>query len=120
MQVEQQKKTLFDILEQVEQDASLLEQGEESGAQGVVEAQGMGGDVLGGLLSSPELLSKLPVLFKIVQTLKDDSLPGEVSRPETPEQLLCALRPYLSEGRRQALDTMIRVSRVSASLKSLK
>lgn len=34
------------------------------------------------------------------------------------EELLCALKPYVSEGRRDAIDYIIRISRVSELLKS--
>ena len=120
MQEEGHKRTLGEILDQVEQDQTLLggsSAEQESRAENTEAGEG---SILGGLLGNPELLSKLPVLLQVVGALKDDGLGGEVRRPDTPEALLCALRPYVSEGRRQALDAMIRVSRVSASLKSLK
>ena len=34
------------------------------------------------------------------------------------EELLCALKPYVSDGRREAIDYIIRISRVSELLKS--
>ena len=114
------KQSFEDILAAVERDETL--------AGGTIEKAG--GDAmpasdssplagLGGLLSHPDLLAKLPLLLKTVQSLTEQ-LPEAKNdkRPETPVALLCALRPYLNEHRRQALDTMIRVSRLSQSLKS--
>jgi hypothetical protein len=75
---------------------------------------------LGALLSRPELLAKLPLLLKAVQTLTEPAAKEkEIKKPDTPVALLCALRPYLNEHRRQALETMIRVSKLSESLRSL-
>ena len=35
------------------------------------------------------------------------------------EALLCALKPYVSEGRREAIDYIIRISRMSEALKTI-
>jgi len=115
------KSSFEDILADVENDASLAS-GEGTGAEArTTEAPDdspLSG--LGSLLSRPELIAKLPLLLKTVQSLTEP-LPESKNdkRPDTPVALLCALRPYLNEQRRQALDTMIRVSRLSESLKSL-
>ena len=75
---------------------------------------------LGAILSHPELLIKLPSLLKAVQELsKPTTLPVE-KRPDTPVALLCALRPYLSEHRQRALDTMIRVSKLTETLRTMR
>ena len=112
---------LEELLSSVEGDDSLRD--EATVGQGELrpnaEASTEGGAGLGTLLSNPELLAKLPALIKVVQTLTTPSPPAADTRPETPEALLCALRPYLSEGRRQALDAMIRISRLSETLRSL-
>ncbi len=114
--------TLEELLASVEADDSLREadgekEGEHPSATGVA---GEGTEGLGALFSNPELLSKLPALLRVVQTMTAPSPPLPDKRPQTPEALLCALRPYLGEGRRQALDAMIRISRLSESLRSLR
>lgn len=121
MQEATSRHTLEEILSAVEQDEALKSApsdtpSEPSGEEGQ-------GDVLGGLgalLSRPELLAKLPLLLKAVQTLTEPAAKEkEIKKPDTPVALLCALRPYLNEHRRQALETMIRVSKLSESLRSL-
>jgi hypothetical protein len=114
------KISFEDILSDVENDASLASEESERAQtrEGATPDESpLAG--LGSLLSRPELLAKLPLLVKTVQTLTEP-LPESKNdkRPDTPVALLCALRPYLNEQRRQALDTMIRVSRLSESLKS--
>jgi hypothetical protein len=116
------KHSFEEILAAVEQDPSLTsgqvpEAGEKAPSASAEDSPLLG---LGSLLSRPDLLAKLPLLLKTVQSLTEP-LPEAKNdkRPDTPVALLCALRPYLNEQRRQALDTMIRVSRLSESLKSL-
>ena len=113
--------TLEELLASVEADESLREADEAKGEDrpSATAASGEGTEGLGALFSNPELLSKLPALMRVVQTMTAPSPPLPDKRPQTPEALLCALRPYLSEGRRQALDAMIRISRLSESLRSL-
>jgi hypothetical protein len=120
MQGRDGRATLEDLLSAVEGDESLREAKDvplyeqDAGQGGPWEGGG-----LGELLARPELISKLPTLLKIAQTLTAPSPPISDKRPETPEVLLCALRPYLGEGRRQVLDIMIRISKLSETLKSL-
>lgn len=122
MQESSAKRSFEDILAAVESDPTLtsgqMQQAEaERGGERLPDDSPLAG--LSGLLSRPELLAKLPLLLKTVQSLTEP-LPDVKNgkRPDTPEALLCALRPYLNEHRRQAVDTMLRVSRLSASLKS--
>lgn len=118
------RASLEDILTEVENDAALAAgstvQGEAVDAAATVAQdtgeQGMG--ALGGLLAHPELMAKLPTLLRAVQSLTEPPR-GADKPPHTPEALLCALRPYLNEPRRRALDTMIRITRLSESLGSL-
>ncbi len=129
--------SLEDILTAVEQDPTLSAAESESGmsqaeqhttdfsatfadggASQKQEASAASG--LGALFSQPDLLVKLPGLLRVVQSLTEPTSKGQTSKPGSPVTLLTALRPYLNDHRRQALDTMIRVSRLSESLKSLK
>jgi hypothetical protein len=112
--------TLEELLSAVEGDESLRSaESTSSGEQNEGQGGALDGLGLGELLARPELISKLPTLLKIAQTLTAPSPPISDKRPETPEALLCALRPYLGEGRRQVLDVMIRISKLSKTLKSL-
>ena len=112
--------TLEDLLSAVEGDESLRSaESTSSGDQNEGQGGPLDGLGLGELLSRPELLSKLPALLKVAQTLTAPSPPVSDKRPETPEALLCALRPYLGEGRRQVLDVMIRIFKLSETLRSL-
>lgn len=115
------------ILTAVEQDDSLKngEIGSESGAGGTAlaheperpeEAMASG---LGAMLSHPELLSKLPLLLRTVQTLSEPLGKPSEKPPETPTALLCALRPYLSETRQRVLDTMIKASKLAETIRSM-
>lgn len=72
-----------------------------------------------GMLLPPELMLRLPALLKAVGSMTEP-MPRSTSRPATPEALLCALRPYLGERRQQAIDAMIRISRLSGTLGSLR
>lgn len=114
--------SLEDIITAVEQDSTLSSESaphSEEQPRPFVDKEGadMGG--LGALFSQPELMARLPALLRIVQTMTEPVSKGACVRPDTPVALLTALRPYLNDHRRQALDTMIRISRLSESLKSL-
>lgn len=113
--------TLEELLASVEADESLRDADDTRGdnQQDATAKTREGNEGLGALFANPELLSKLPALLRVVQTMTTPSPPLPDKRPQTPEALLCALRPYLGEGRRQALDAMIRISRLSESLRSL-
>ena len=123
-------RTLEEILTAVEQDDSLKQNMDPSSmttaqervpreSEDGAESQGQGSSMLGAMLSNPELISKLPSLMQAVKSLSEPMPKGTPHRPQSPEALLCALRPYLGERRRQAVDTMIRVSRLSTALRSL-
>lgn len=112
-------RSLEDILREVEQD-DTLQAAEAAGTRETPAESTSEEGGIGSLLSHPELIAKLPLLLRVVQSLGEKDLKLDDRRPDTPEPLLCALRPYLGQERRQAIDTMIRVSRLSASLKSLK
>ena len=113
-------RSFEDILTAVEQDEGL-KSGGAAVADGDGHSSGTSGDTtvgLGGMLP-PELLSRLPMLLKAVQSMTEP-MPRAAGRPATPEALLCALRPYLGERRQQALDAMIRISRLSGTLGALR
>ncbi len=117
------RATLEDILTEVENDETLASgevQGGRRETSGKEEAEEGGAQGLGGLglpLVRPELLSRLPMLLRAVRSLTEPPR-GPDKPPHSPEALLCALRPYLNEQRRRAVDTMIRMARLSESLGS--
>lgn len=122
MEERENPRSFEDILTAVEQDETLRASGGNVEAEAVgKESGGAAGNGLAGLGSMipPELLLRLPSLLKAVQSMTEP-LPVSDSRPATPVALLCALRPYMGARRRHALDTMIRLSRLSDSLGALR
>ena len=103
-------------------------------------------DLFSSLLSSPELISKLPTIISTVKPLLEmlsassgqghlgnQSVPTAARSGETSAAargndrggnahrtaLLCALKPYLSADRRQAIDYIIKLDRLGDVLKTL-
>ncbi len=99
-------------------------------------------NILSSLLSNPELLSKLPELISIISPLMSShssqnnqaapaglftqsSIPKATpAHPQSHEAqnrsaLLCALKPYLKKERQDAIDYMIKLSRLGDILKTL-
>ena len=115
--------SLEEILTAVEQDASLREGSVQDAPTSADAAAGEGtlSDTgLGALLSQTDILSKLPEILKVMQTLRVPPSSSEAaSKKGTPIALLTALRPYLNDNRRQAIDAMIRISQLSDSLRLL-
>ena len=77
-------------------------------------------------ITSPELSSLVSKLAPIMSGLsgsgggsahsvRKSELSADLKRRE---ELLCALKPYVSDGRREAIDYIIRISRVSELLKN--
>ena len=67
-------------------------------------------------ISGEVLSSVMPMLSKL-STVKNDVAHSKGGRHEA---LLCALKPYLSEGRSQAVDYIIKLSQVSEILGKLR
>lgn len=105
------------------------------------ENKGMG-DIFSSLLSNPELLSKLPQLISVigplmssfsqnqstgaentVPTQKIIESPPAISKPhyssDSRAALLCAMKPYLCHDRQNAIDYIIKLSRLGELLKTL-
>lgn len=102
-------------------------------------------DIVSALLSNPELLAKLPSIISAVKPMLDmlgnakltsPSQPSvnipisEHNLPSIPQQhnkkeidhrsdLLCAMKPYLNRDRQDAIDYIIKLSRLSDILKTL-
>ncbi len=78
---------------------------------------------MGNLLGSSELWNKIPGLIRLIGELRAPASPGKVADPASAAAqaaLLAALRPYVSENRRRAIDMMIRISRLSESVRALR
>ena len=84
-------------------------------------------DGLAGLLSDPSALEKLPQIIAVMKPLL-----GSLTPPTTPvkdvkqspelcrDNLLCALKPFLSPERRDAVDAILRISKLATILQQLK
>ena len=100
-----------------------------------------GGDLLSSLLSNPELMTKLPTIISAVKPFMEmmsaqgsppqEAAPTLAPSPPKPQispskgdgdsrtALLCAMKPYLSSERRQAIDYIVKLGRLGDILKTL-
>ena len=98
-------------------------------------------DLLSTLLSNPELISKLPTVISSVKPMldmlglgaqstaravstadKETPTGATAKRSQTEERraaLLCAMKPYLSRDRQEAIDYILKLSRLGDLLKTL-
>lgn len=74
---------------------------------------------IGGLLSSPELMSKLPEVLEAIKPLVKTGKPHS-DAPDKRLALLCALKPYMSEHRREAIDYITKINKLGSIFKNLK
>ena len=84
-------------------------------------------DGLASLLANPAMLEKLPQMLAVMKPLmsmptpKSDNVTIRASAPEQcREQLLLSLKPFLSPARCEAVDTIIRISKLGHVLEQLK
>ena len=82
---------------------------------------------MGNVLSDPALLAKLPEVISVLRPIVGDNEKKEDShKKESPPSkdkrlaLLCALKPYLSPGRCEAIDYFMRISKISDMIKNIK
>ncbi len=105
-----------------------------------------GGDILSSLLSNPELIAKLPSILSSVKPLleilqasskaamppppKNEAVPVLSSdapasatkhspNADSRTALLCAMKPYLSRDRQNAIDYIVKIGRLGDILKTL-
>ena len=77
------------------------------------------------ILSNPDLMTKLPEVISVLRPMMEGKGNGE-KKGQTPHSndkrtaLLCALKPYLSQSRREAIDYIIRISRMSGIISHLR
>ena len=82
-------------------------------------------DGLASVLSSPELMAKLPQMMSMLAPmLSSTQAPTHNNAPKSAEDyrndLLLALRPFLSPERSQAIDAMLRIAKLGAILRQIK
>ena len=84
-------------------------------------------DGLATLLSDPSMLEKLPQIIAVMKPLMASDPPSvpaaKVEKPSPAlcrDNLLCALKPFLSPERRDAVDSIMRIAKLSAVFQQLK
>ena len=85
-------------------------------------------DLLATLLSNPAMLEKLPQILSALKPLlaatpPQESAPAAVVLHDPVvdrDNLLCALKPFLSKERKEAVDSILRISKLGEFLKQMK
>ena len=85
-------------------------------------------DGLASILANPEMMAKLPQVMALLSPMLEKSIPTQatpaVSLPKSSEshrnELLLALKPFLSPERQNAVDVMLRVSQLGQVLRHIK
>lgn len=116
--------------------------GQFGAAEPNTQKNSVSGDLLSSLLSNPDLLSKLPQILSVMGPLlgglgggqRNDGGEREAVKTSAPASaptsksskdadcraaLLCAMKPYLGRERQDAIDYMIKLSRLGDILKTL-
>ena len=81
---------------------------------------------LGGLLSNPDIMSKLPQVMATIAPMLNGDVKSTAHHQPTPHHedrrsaLLCALKPYLSPRRCQAIDYIIKLEKIGSLLQTIK
>lgn len=81
---------------------------------------------LGGLLSNPDVMAKLPQVMATIAPMLGGEGKGELKTHSSPRHedkrtaLLCALKPYLSPRRCQAIDYIIKLEKIGSLLHTIK
>jgi len=129
--------------------ASILQKISPPAQQASNQGSSSGGDILSSLLSNPELISKLPAILSGVKPILElfgttgtvsapvSSAPAEPVSAITPQKdtaaafvkqssradsrtaLLCAMKPYLSRDRQNAIDYIVKIGKLGDILKTL-
>lgn len=102
-------------------------QAQESKEPTATPAASIPSDGLASLLSDPSMLEKLPQIIAVMKPLMA-SMPSPAPAAKTEHQspalcrdnLLCALKPFLSPERREAVDSIMRIAKLSAVFQQLK
>ncbi len=129
---------IFDVLSKLMKGAGTTPQDSAPAEKPTAEP-----NIVSSLLSNPELISKLPELISVISPLMSglssqstsggatDTLRAAISpvsavsnnnvnrEQQNRAALLCALKPYLKKERQDAIDYMIKLSRLGDILKTL-
>ena len=78
-------------------------------------------DGLGAVLSNPELMAKLPQVMAMLRPMTEQTSasPPQKKAETDRSALLLALKPFLSEDRRNAVDAMLRLSALGDVLRRI-
>lgn len=85
-------------------------------------------DGLASILANPEMMAKLPQVMALLSPMLEKSIPTQATPtaalPKSSEshrnELLLALKPFLSPERQNAVDVMLRVSQLGQVLRHIK
>jgi hypothetical protein len=134
-----------DVTAQDQLFADILSRSSQSAASSSSQPQGASPqpDILSTLLSNKELIARLPQIISVAKPMlellgsqtnlkkdtetKSDPLPTSARPAESQRSasdanraaLLCAMKPYLSRDRQNAIDYIIKLSRLDDILKTL-
>ena len=78
------------------------------------------------ILSDPDVMAKLPEVISVLRPVMESKETGEKKAPpphhagDRRTALLCALKPYLSPRRREAIDYITKISKLGDVMKNLK
>lgn len=81
---------------------------------------------LGAMLSDPNIMAKLPEVISVLRPMLGDTAKKEGPKSNSAHAsdrrmaLLCALKPYLSPRRCEAIDYITRISKLGDMMKNLK
>lgn len=108
-----------------------MEEREQTPSAEVPQTAGLA-EGLGSVLSDPELMAKLPQVMAMLRPMMEGAMSGGGAEPvaktdATPKKgppddrsaLLLALKPFLSEDRKQAVDAILRISALGDVLRKL-
>lgn len=81
-------------------------------------------DALSSLLANPAILEKLPSMMAALRPMLSPApSPKATAEGRSPAEhrdaLLLALKPFLSEGRREAVDSILRIARLTEILRQM-
>ena len=96
-------------------------------AQASIPTGNPGTDGIAALLSDPALMQQLPQILSVLKPMmgslqppKDKPLSKNASPLECRDNLLLALKPFLSSERRDAVDSIIRISHLGSVFQQFK
>ena len=75
------------------------------------------GNMLSSVLNNPEIMSKMPQMLSSLSALQS---PAQKAPTDSRSALLCALKPYLSDGRAQNVDNIIKIIQIIDLFSTLK